>query len=444
MIFGSMLSVSQMVTLYNTSVIPAAVYVLGNLYPQERRTTTLKKCRDLDGDVRKLFISYNMKGRTSARVSTYIPSSRGGLGLKSIEHEVEVMYVRKAAYLQSHQDLEKTRERYNRLIAAGWRNPMGDANHVLGKYQVNMRGRRVDEPVRDYCRSLAREIEHQQLTWLMNEWKGCKYARVVDENANIMACPAFTSPYMERWMFSLILNAAEEQVAGLGTYTGKKCRMGCEVVETAYHVVSACLGPEYTTRHDNAVCWFIKHILYAMKAPKFLSDHIHLSRSSLVAEFMWGERVVKIRAEVRIMTDVKLHHNKPDIMFILSNPDEVIVLELAVSHLQNMRLQETIKRTRYAKNSVVPVTGANVDDVGRDYNVANILREIHRCPVYLGVYVFGALGEILNTEAHIKGQAILGKLGLSRRSIDLLMRRCCFAVAKESTKILMRRLNYRK
>ncbi|KAH0554796.1 hypothetical protein KQX54_012738 [Cotesia glomerata] len=115
-----------------------------------------------------------------------------------------------------------------------------------------MRGRRVDEPVRDYCSSLAREIEHQQLTWLMNEWKGCKYARVVDENANIMACPAFISPYMERWMFSLILNAAEEQVAGLVTYTSKKCRMGCEVVETAYYVVSACLVPEYTTRHDNA------------------------------------------------------------------------------------------------------------------------------------------------------------------------------------------------
>ena len=51
------------------------------------------------------------------------------------------------------------------------------------------------------------------------------------------------------------------------------------------------------------------------------------------------------------MTDPELHHNQPDILVILTNPSIVYVLEIAVSHLQNIRIQEQVKKLRYSKNS---------------------------------------------------------------------------------------------
>lgn len=50
------------------------------------------------------------------------------------------------------------------------------------------------------------------------------------------------------------------------------------------------------------------------------------------------------------MTDAPLYHNKPDVVVYLTNPDEIFVFEVAVSHLQNIRSQEKLKKTRYTQN----------------------------------------------------------------------------------------------
>lgn len=99
-ILESKLAPAQKVALFNSALVPAAVYVLGNLYPNESRATTLKKCRDLDREIRKILVDKGLKGRTTARVETYIPQTHGGLGLNSLEMEVEVMYVRRGLYAQ--------------------------------------------------------------------------------------------------------------------------------------------------------------------------------------------------------------------------------------------------------------------------------------------------------------------------------------------------------
>ena len=55
-IFTSKLSISQKVKLYSSTVPPAAIYITGNLYTNESRAITLKKCKDIDAEVRKMLV----------------------------------------------------------------------------------------------------------------------------------------------------------------------------------------------------------------------------------------------------------------------------------------------------------------------------------------------------------------------------------------------------
>lgn len=72
-IFKSKLTVPQKVHLFNTTAVPSALYVLGNIYPDEKRSTTLKKCRDLDKSIRKILTIENIRGRTTSNAHVYLP-----------------------------------------------------------------------------------------------------------------------------------------------------------------------------------------------------------------------------------------------------------------------------------------------------------------------------------------------------------------------------------
>ena len=222
----------------------------------------------------------------------------------------------------------------------------------------------------------------------------------------------------------------------------KKCRLDCNADETAYHVVSSCLIPEYTIRHDTIVYNIIKSILQGTVAPDEIKSQLKYGKASLVAEYNWGERQDKIRAGVTTMTDPELYHNRPDIIIILTNPSVVYVMEIAVAHLQNFHLQEKIKNTRYAKNSSIHITKDNYNNVSRDYNLLEALERMHKCPVKLAVLVFGALGEIVETSDHKNALKILGYLGINAGRMKGLISQCSFNAATSSAKIIMRRINH--
>lgn len=78
-------------------VILTAAYILGNIYSQEYTATSLKKCSDLDKLIRKILVKKQLKGGIITRVSTYIPSRKGGSGLKSIKFEVKLLMMKKRA-----------------------------------------------------------------------------------------------------------------------------------------------------------------------------------------------------------------------------------------------------------------------------------------------------------------------------------------------------------
>lgn len=156
------------------------------------------------------------------------------------------------------------------------------------------------------------------------------------ESVNL-TIPAHTSPSLDTWRRTMLLNAAEEQLHGLCVGLERwKCRRGCRADETAYHVAAACVEGAYTTRHDCVAHWLLKTLFTSFRAPRGCSRRLQFGRANCQETFQCGQRKVTIKAGKKLLTDRPLYHNKPDVVVYLTNPDEIFVLEVAVSHLQNI------------------------------------------------------------------------------------------------------------
>lgn len=142
MIAASDLTTSQKVTLLNSTVNPATNYILGNIYPNEKRATTLKRCRDLDKKVRKKLVLHKIKGKTTSNAHVYMQKEKGGLGLRAIELEAELQYVKRGVYVLMHGDMSGAL-RVSRAKTSG----LEESNHgprtCAGEIRVQCRPRRI-------------------------------------------------------------------------------------------------------------------------------------------------------------------------------------------------------------------------------------------------------------------------------------------------------------
>lgn len=68
-ILESQISSGQKIKLMNSTLIPAVNYITSNIYAEEKRTTALKRCREIDKSIRKALVRNNMKGRTTSNAS---------------------------------------------------------------------------------------------------------------------------------------------------------------------------------------------------------------------------------------------------------------------------------------------------------------------------------------------------------------------------------------
>ena len=321
---------------------------------------------------------------------------------------------------------------------------MTDANSVLTKYGIVLPNRAEGESTTAYARRAAQMVKKKQEHGLRVTWeRSAHYARVVAREEKALSFPAMQSTALEDWQFVLIHAATEEQVHGLGAnpLTRRQCRMGCRAEENAYHVVAACPTAETTARHDAVVHHIIRTILGATSAPEDIQAQLRPGKALLVAEYGGARGVVRILAGTKICTEPQLYHCRPDIVIITER--RVHIFEIAISHLQNIRAQERLKRVRYEKNSTIHVTDANCDQVPRDNNMCEALGKMYRKPVTLGVMVFGAFGEALYTEDMKKSIKQLEDIGVSVRSAKKLIEKCCLEVCTASAKVMMRRLNVR-
>lgn len=177
LVFASQLTTSQKVALLNSTMIQAVTYVTANIFLDEKRSTTLKRCRDLDKNIRKKLVEHKLKGKSSSNASVYLPLHMGGLGVTSIEHRTEIAHAKKGIYLLKYGNLQKCRERYRALQKAGWRNPLTDMERVLNKYGVDIP---AEEVIKRCCQQVSKAIKEKITQSLREKWcKNMHYGRLV-------------------------------------------------------------------------------------------------------------------------------------------------------------------------------------------------------------------------------------------------------------------------
>lgn len=229
-ILASKLTTDQKRRLFNSCVIPAAVYVTGNAYPTNSVQGILKRCRDLALKIRKLMVNENVKTRPTSNQRAYLPHNIGGLGFKSIETETEIQYVKKHTYLRTHPELRNTHEQYKMLDRAKCRTPIGDYRYIMEKYGLK------DVENTDFnilSTQIVKAIRKADLETRAQDWaKAMQYPKLVLAESNTISFPAAQHHRTDSAKLSLINAAAEEQLHQLHAAPGKKgsrkCRKGCQ------------------------------------------------------------------------------------------------------------------------------------------------------------------------------------------------------------------------
>lgn len=135
-LLDSKLTTHQKRKIYNSSIIPAAIYITGNIYPNELIETTLKKCRDMDTAIRKIAVEKLIKTRPTSNQRFYLPTSIGGLKFRSIETETKIQLVRRYFYLIHHPELKETNEKYATLHHVKYRTPISDYQYIKNQYEI--------------------------------------------------------------------------------------------------------------------------------------------------------------------------------------------------------------------------------------------------------------------------------------------------------------------
>ena len=163
------------------------------------------------------------------------------------------------------------------------------------------------------------------------------------------------------------------------------------------HTSSSCLTPAFNDRHDRVVYFVLRNILLSTEHTEHILSQLRFGKVTMLCDYVWGQRGVKMKARIKVITDPELYHNRQDIIVCLTNPSEVYVCDIAIS--QNIEVQENIKKIRYGKNLTEHITHKNFNNLPRSFNICETLGKMHKfSSVKLGVLIIGTLGEILFTD----------------------------------------------
>lgn len=199
----------------------------------------------------------------------YLSTKSGGLGFNTIEVETEIQFVRRYSYLMENPELSEARAKFEKLHKAGWRTPIGDYEYVCKKYNIDRTLDKIE---------VIRTIKDQDQERRQSDWaKLAKYPQKVMEFQERIEFPALCDTRLNTEKLSFLNAAAEEQIQGLRSHDegNNQCRKGCNSIESAYHVVSACSRQSYNARHDQVVHWILKECLQHLGAP---SETCNLAR----------------------------------------------------------------------------------------------------------------------------------------------------------------------
>uniref|UniRef100_A0AC35TYX8 Reverse transcriptase domain-containing protein n=1 Tax=Rhabditophanes sp. KR3021 TaxID=114890 RepID=A0AC35TYX8_9BILA len=401
--------------------------------------------REIDLAVRKIAVCENIKNKPTASARFYLPESVGGLAFRPLEVETCIQYIRRYVYLMSKDEVKEAKKIYMAMDKKGWRSPISDFKHVAKKYGLTdpkvEKKKEID--FRAVCKDLIEEVKKADLKTKKEDWiKAMSYPKLVLSLEDTISFPAVKSVNLDSSKLSLINASAEEQVffkgkkMSTGVGTDGKCRFGCGVDETNYHVTTACRRSALITRHDMVV-WNILKLLRRKFGPpeKGPPKSLQVGQAALDEDYA----NFKIRAGAPMLMDKKIKSNKPDIVIFRKEPKLAVVLEVSIPALKNYNLQKDIKLTKYTKNSVLDINMDNVRTVTRDQNFCEILEATQHCRALFCPVIIGTYGEFLESE-NAGLYKTFGELGVTEKEVERLKETLCLSVITSTTRMILKHL----
>lgn len=74
---------------------------------------------------------------------------------------------------------------------------------------------------------------------------------------------------------------------------------------------------------------------------------VRFGKATFNNNFSQGNNEIAVKAGIKILTNKRPYHNKLHIIVKLSRPERIVLIEVAVAHTQDYRLQKRLKRTNY-------------------------------------------------------------------------------------------------
>nr|XP_013180905.1 unnamed protein product [Papilio xuthus] len=317
-----------MIRAINEYAISLINYYIGvlNLEPE-----TFKK---IDDEVRQILIHNGIHLQPACKERLYLPRVELGRGLVNIEHRSEMMLFKLL------EDFTKTSLVIRRRAAI---------LKVQGEERTHF------WLIQKYCEDKYKTVSKLNVPVLLSAQKQFLYNNIKTKTFHQKLYKGVSNENVSVKDSSIWLkhgNIPAKREAALcflqdrNMFLGevKKCPHCGNASKTVDHLASKCekmLGTDYTRRHNEVLKCI--HLLlcnkYGVRSTKKLKNH---SVQEIVSN-----KFVEIRVDTFVKTDIKIKHNRPDIVVIDKRTKEILVVEVGITSLDNLQQVETEKLRKY-------------------------------------------------------------------------------------------------
>ena len=363
-IWNSDLTYRQKINAYNTTVIPALTYVVGNIIKGSGTyASVLKRGKKFDIQVRKTLVVLKARYKAGCVERLYLSTELGGCGLKSVKDSIMESTIYSWAYLCTKPQLRNSLGLFVGMDKRNKRSVISDAKKVMKKYGivteleptssiVNINGVRYSD-----ARILARHVVELMRTGnnisRRNSWGAKVMAGRVLHEAKVDVSTSFIWLKEGKLSSTAVRNVLAAQEGCLITKThpcskslgNVRCRACGNPRETIEHVTTSCLKwlpTLYIDRHDS-----VGRSLHYRICEKYDLAPPHYSQR--VESVMENERI-KLYWDQPVQTKKLIKHHKPDIVIFDKSSKTSTILEVAVSWFTGIGKQIEIKTNRYCVN----------------------------------------------------------------------------------------------
>ena len=289
---------------------------------------------DLDQAVRQVLIKHHLHLQPASKDRLYLPRSELGRGLHSMEHRSECILAQ--LYLKMHMQRHSCTRR-----AAILKESLSAKSHfslilsyLAEKYKL------PETPT-------IAAIKEAQRANLYSEIKNrFIHQKLYRARENEMVSIEDSSVWLKKGSVKARDEAALFFLQDRNMFFGAdaKCPHCGSAKKTVDHLATRCesmLGHDYTMRHNEVV-----RCIHLALCTKYNIKRTKRLRNHSVQETVSGPEAT-IVVDTRVKTDVKIQHNRPDIVVHDKKRKEVILVEIGITSQDQLQRVETEKQHKY-------------------------------------------------------------------------------------------------